>query len=526
MSLLSNYVNKQISNYINKEIETNYDPGAIMVRDEDYNKAENLIWYKARNGAELQRFYKTNYPMSGIVPPQSFYRKVKGKTPVIHVPFARLLTNTAVNLVFSEVPDLTVDTGNQKTSKELNDKITEILEENKFSRLCQDIGTYVSYSGAAAIKPIMDTDISENVILQVYPKEAFDIQKKYGRIREIIFKDFYTYDKEEYCLKSHYGIGYIHFELVKKNKEVALNSIPETEGLQDYIFVDSKGQPLKVLMAAYVDNNEEATSDYDGIIDLMETLDEIKSTELYIQRALKPRRSIPSTLCEIDKETGKTILPNDWDIEDHMIEIQDPEGVVKNMNETVFTSPDLTAYEEYAKDIIKNILNVVGLSQSTIGENDGGSNSSGLALNIREKASLRKRAALINRYDDCFKHLLKIMLMFTYGNVSGDKYISEDYDYDFMVDFSEYASPDFNDMVKTLAEAINAGLISQRYALEELYLDDIGEEGVEKMLQEIKGEKEEFMKQLTSKENPEENPEEEPEEEKKPEEEEEKKEDK
>ena len=41
-------------------------------------------------------------------------------------------------------------------------------------------------------------------------------------------------------------------------------------------------------------------------------------------------------------------------------------------------------------------------------------------------------------------------------------------------------------MINTMKTALEAGLVSQEYALKELYEDDIGEEGVAEMLAQIK----------------------------------------
>lgn len=481
MSIISNYIQKQVSNYINKECYS-VDPDAVLIRDEQYKLIENRIWYYAMNASEIEKFYKNNIPSQGLYDSQSFYHKVKGKYPRIHAPIPKIITDSTVNLCFSENPELTINTGDDVLDEDLNNLIKDIIKDNDGNKLFKTIGTMLSYSGAIALKPTIDMNISDYVILQPYAKEDVDVNKKYGRITEIIFKDYY----DQYVLKSYYGIGYINFKLFKGKDEVPLNTIEETANLTNIEFKDKSGRAVKALTAVYCENVS-GKSDYDGLIDLFEAYDETLSTIDYIQRAVTPKRSVPSSLCEIDRATGKAIIPDSWTIEDNVVEVQDPESTIKNINEIVFTNPGTDSYREYLSYLLKTILSAVSLSQSTIGWDDSGSNQSGEALNIREKASLRKRAALITLYDNFLEDLTKLMLMYTTAVVTKESVIvdSSYLDYDYFCTFSEYSSPTFDSMVNTLTAALQAGLISQTEAIKELYQDEMSPEEQEAMIAEI-----------------------------------------
>ena len=488
MSLLGNYVNKKISDYITKEFEIDVNPSAVIIRDEKYHELENRIWYSALDADEVEYFYKTNIPTGGIHQSNRFYNKVRGKMPRVHNATGSIITNAITSLVFSEKPDITVDSGNEKVNEELTQVIDDVVEENGGIRFFTDLANKVSYSGKAAIKFIIDKDVSDNVIFQVYPKEDFKVEKKYGRVTEIIFQDYY----DNYTLLSHYGLGYIKYELHKDGKPAKMEELPEVAGLKDMVFLDKSGKPIKELLGVYIENLNDR-SDYDGVIDKFIMLDEITSTMLYVQRSTKPKRGIPSGLCEIDTDSGKTIVPDSWDIDSTLLQVEDPEKKIQNMNELSFVSPDLASYRDLYTQTLKDVLNCVGLSPSTVGENDGGSNSSSLALNIREKASLRKRAALILIYTKALQDMAKLILQFNTANITESSVVFEDIDFDYAIDFSEYASPSFDDMVKTLAAALQAGLISQREAIKELYGDDMSEEDQEAMINEINGQRDAAM---------------------------------
>ena len=175
-------------------------------------------------------------------------------------------------------------------------------------------------------------------------------------------------------------------------------------------------------------------------------IDELKSTMLYIERSTKPKLGIPSGLCEIDIDTGKTVMPDSWDIDSTLLEVEDPEDKVKNMNTVSYTSPDMSQLLSLYNSTLKEILNTVGLSPNTLGiEDTSGANASSLALNIREHASLRKRATLILCYTKAFQELAKLILMYNGAIISNDRCIVEDVsNYEYTVDFSEYNNPTFD----------------------------------------------------------------------------------
>lgn len=487
MSLINNFFNKKISEYINREININIDPGSIVIKDEKFKELENRIWYDSSSANEIETFYKTNYPSGGLINGNEFYRKVRGKTPRIHVPVARIITDTTVNLVFSEMPKLTVETGNKKTNQILNDEISKTLNENESEDLFKKIGTMVSYSGACGIKLTIDKEFSDYIIAQPYPKEDLEICKKYGRVSKIKFIDYLD---DGYILKTIDEPGHRYFELYNKDgKLTELSRLEETSELHDWYLLDNDGKIINTMMSVYIENIN-GKSDYDGCIDLFQLMDEIKSSMNHIERSLKPKRSIPSSLCEIDRESGKKVIPDDWDREDTIVEVEDPESQIKNINEMSFNSPDLNSYQALYDRTFKDILNTVSLSESTLGNNDGGSDSSSLALNIREKSSLRKRATLITKYDKAFRQLTKLILLLNHATLLEDKMITEDFSkYDYFVDFSEYNSPSFDQMVEVLNKALSSGLISRREAIKELYEGEMSKEEQEKMLSEINEEK-------------------------------------
>ena len=477
MKLIDNYVESKVYNVLNKELGDDFfvAPSDVILSNEEFELLENKMWYYANNYKDLEYFYKTKMPqINEYVEDRTFYHSVKGKTPRVHVPLARNVTDTIVNLCFSETPGITVDTGNKVTNESYNKKLNAILNENDSTSLFKDFAANNSWSGAAAFKIILDKELSDNPIIQPYSKADIVVSKRAGRVYQIIFKDYFN----EYILFSIYGIGYVKFKLFKGKKEVPLDSIEETAGLKDYEIVDKNGMKLNHMLAVYMENNNEASSDYKGSIDLMIAADEVKSAILAIQRTLKPYVYYPSSVCSYDRTTKKTKKPDNWDQNEIIVEDnnanQDKSPVDSIKRD--FNSPSLNSYQDYYDRTVKDIYINTSLAESTITGYDGGSNSSGLALNIREKPSMRKRAALLTRFDKALGTLAEIVLELSNSELIDNKLAVKDLsNYKYYVNFSEYASPSFSDMIKDISLAKSSGLIDLHTALQELYGSDISD---------------------------------------------------
>lgn len=484
MGLIQNYVDKRVANFF-ENIDMKVDVTGKIYNDELYELQENRIWYKA-NKDTLLRFYKTTRRVNQLYPIQDFYRLVPGNIPIEHYPLADMITKTMVNLVFSEKPTITIQTGNQKTDKKLNEIIEEIYEDNKLSSLLQEAAELESYSGAVAFKPIIDTEFSEYPILMAYPKENIDVIRKYNRIQAILFKDYYSKNKKNYVLYTECGVGYIDYKLyeLSKNKkesrdEVSLNTLPETKGLKRVEFKDSKGVKLNQIMAVYKENKTNATSDYSGIIDDFQALDEIYSNMVNYIRKSKVMVYMPENMCK-KNEKGETVVPYDYHTDYTILYDSNPEGTKQEAKRDVIDIQNTIAgYRDAFNEVLKHAVLNTGLSLSSIGYDISGANSSGEALAIREKVSMRTRSEKIHRWDEALQQLTKLVLALYHHNVVGDNlYIEDMFKHDVLVSFAEYESPTFDSVVESLVAAKDGGLIDLDTALHRLWDGEYSEEEI------------------------------------------------
>lgn len=491
MGLIQDYVDKRVANFFdNIDLKTKIT-GKIY-NDDLYELQENRIWYKA-NKDTLLRFYKTTRRVNQLYPIQDFYRLTPGNIPIQHYPLADMITKTMVNLVFSEKPTIAFETGNQQRDEELNKILEEIYDDNNISSLIQNAAELESYSGAVAFKPVLDPDFSDYPIIMAYPKEDFEVIKKYNRIQGIIFKDYYKKDKKEYVLYTECGIGYITYKLYEMEKnsqegkdEVPLSTLPETKGLKPLKFRTSDGKPLRQLLAVYKENKTNATSDYSGIIDDFQALDEIYTNMVNYIRKSKVKVYMPENMCK-KNEKGETIVPFDYDSDYTILYDNNPEGTSQEAKRDVIDIQNtIVGYREAFNEVLKHAVLNTGLSLSSIGYDISGANASGEALAIREKVSMRTRSEKIRRWDEALQSLTRLVVALQSYTVVGDAiHIENMFDYNVLVSFAEYEEPTMDAIVEVLANTLEAGLIDRETALHRLWDDEYSNEEIEIMLKNI-----------------------------------------
>lgn len=491
MGLIQDYVDKRVANFFDN-IDLKQKITGKIYNDELYELQENRIWYKA-NKDTLLRFYKTTRRNNQLYPIQDFYRLTPGNIPIQHYPLADMITKTMVNLVFSEKPTIAFETGNQKRDKELNKMLEEIYDDNNIASLIQNAAELESYSGAVAFKPVLDPDFSDYPIIMAYPKEDFEVVKKYNRIQGIIFKDYYKKGNDEYVLYTECGIGYITYKLHKMSKngeetknEVPLKTLPETAGLKPLKFRTSDGKPLRQLLAVYKENKTNATSDYSGIIDDFQALDEIYTNMVNYIRKSKVKVYMPENMCK-KTEKGETVVPNDYDSDYTILYDNNPEGTQQEAKRDVIDIQNtIVGYREAFNEVLKHAVLNTGLSLSSIGYDISGANASGEALAIREKVSMKTRSEKIKRWDEALQELSRLVLALQTYNVVGDSVVVENmFDYNVLVSFAEYEAPTMDAIVEVLANTLEAGLIDRETALHRLWDDEYSQEEIEIMLKNI-----------------------------------------
>lgn len=488
------------------EEATNYKEMPEL-QDKMYSMLQNKILYEASSGLELVRFYQRVKPKDNLAfKANQFYNVAfknifedgeKGhiKITPIHVDLPNQISKIMCKLVFPARPTFMI-TGKQESEDEEKELLLEeMLNDNEFDTFIQDAAEKASYSGAIAIKFNIDKSESDYPIMEVYPKEDIEIYKKYGnRVHAIIFKDYYRANKKRYCLYSIYGKGFIDYKLylVAKDvftikKEVPLTELEETKDLKPIKFVNKDGTECNKVLALYMENRPGAKSDYHGAVDEFLSLDEIRSNLILYLRTAKIKQYFHDNMV-IEDEDGKLRIPDSYDTDNVIIRDSNPNWTESEIKrDIVDINNSVQGYKAAFEDILLQCLTTVGLSPSTVGFDPAGANSSGLALEIRERTTLHTREEKCQRWRDALINMVELLFIYNNMEVVGENYVvtNELEDNSISISFAEYGRS-ITELVDDLIKRLDAKLIDLVTAYEKLY-PDLSEEERMAMIEAAEG---------------------------------------
>jgi len=503
MGLLDRPIAKAINKYLenNDEVllKTPKDAYelAVYIDQEWYQKLFKVLYIG--NMDNIIRFFKTVLPRKyPFIRLNYFWRIQHPKLNMLHYDLPNIVSKTMANVLFSNPPSIKLS--DETSTKELAD----ILNENQFDSLLQKSAEYESYSGKIAFKPIIDKSFSQYPLLMVYPSEDFEVIKRYDKPYEIIFRDIYDKgNNARYVLFTHCKRGKIEYKLFSGNsdanmKEVPLDTIDETSGLQDITFYYENGKAYDKIPCLYKENNGNGISDYMHIVDDCSAIDEVYTNLVDFIRKARIKTYIPESFLKEDTK-GNRLLSTDYDTDEMVLYDALPEGTTQEAKRDVVKLDDsIQGYKDAFNNILARTLSTVGLSPATIGmHDDSGSNESALALSIREGTTLRTREAKIKKWNQTLKDMAILLLQLYKCNIGNDGavYLKEYDANDIEIIFPKYESGSYLERVQTLKEALDAGLISKELALKDLY-PALSDKSIEDLLADI--DKDDLQKLINS----------------------------
>ena len=308
--------------------------------------------------------------------------------PRHHYPLPKAISNAMGSLLFSNTPEIVVETGDKESNVLYQEKIDEINEVNDILSLLQHAAQLQSYSGGVALRINIDTTLTDVPLISIYPKEQYYEHKKYG---QTIYVDFYDDYEDGYRLISRYGRGYISYNLLHNDTPVSLDSHPQTQGLKDVAFqMRGTDSLINIVFAVCIPNKADGSSDYSGLVSSFQALDEAYSSFVSYIRDTKTNTFITEDIAP-KGANGDMRRLNKFD---NTVVILDNAGMDSKSSvinrDTV--EVNITGYRQSFETIREAILTTVGVSPGTLGIEFAGANTSGEALNIRERASARTRS--------------------------------------------------------------------------------------------------------------------------------------
>jgi len=494
---------KAIINVLSPVVFNEYEELLVQENRAFYSGDEGII----ANFYEIVLNHQSNDPRE-----QWFWKRAPNTTIRIHTPIPATISKVMKDLLFSGGYDIGLDIANdeqdmidtektdekkeketkrEQESKEKLLRLESILKINKASTKFKKGAEQESWSGHIAFKIIFDPDFIDAPLFEVYPRDRIEIVKKHTLTQQITFFDFYTVEEREYRLRSIYGKGFVKHELEVKRKDssnwdsVDVDTIPQTSGLKDYVFLDSESNPLDIVLAidkpnALPNNIDQESgygrSDYAGLAGEFNNIDETISSKALAIRKTKVRDFISDDLLPKDRLTGQRGTRNDFD--NNIISLK---GDIADKDKKLQTEQPKFDAEGYIKSFQQDlavILSRLGINASTIGLETASADASGESIREREKSSLRTRDDKIELWTEMFDELLsKIMLLddnrdsVSKGEKGNSIVFSDMTNYDISFEFKDYIVSTLEQRIKTMAEAITGKVADISKAVDEVWQD-------------------------------------------------------
>lgn len=425
---------------------------------------KNAVWYRG-DAYELEQLAKQDAETSRNDKYKFWAANASAGLEMrkVHTGLPALIVRTLSAIVLNDF--LGIDFDSEAEGAQVQAEIwDDIADENNFEDLLKRATQETLVKGDGAFKISIDTSISKYPILQFYPAERIEVEKKHGRLFEIVFKTAYKHGNNDFILCEHYGRGYIKSELYNKGAQVPLNSIPQTETTPELITFDKEiilGHVLRVYDSAKYAGR--GGSIYDGKLDAFDALDEVWSQWLDAVRAGRAKTYIPDILLPRDPETGVILKPNPFDCRF----ISSGSNMTENAKNQIYTDQPIIQTDSYLVSFSSALdLCLQGvISPSTLGI-DTKKLDNAEAQREKEKTTLYTRDAIINALSETVPEVVKACIdaYFILNKTAGDAV-------GVTMSFGEYANPSFESQVETVSKARTGGIMSIEASIEELYGD-------------------------------------------------------
>lgn len=439
--------------------------------DYNANAAKNRIWYRG-SAEELSELYK-QLPCDKT----AFWKAVPTKgmeIRKIHTGLPKLIVDVLTNVVLSDMNDIDIP-------EKFKDVWEKTEEENSFPELLSNALAQTLYIGDGAFKISVDKDISKYPIVEFYPGDRIEINRKRSRVFEIVFNSEFRHKGAFYNLREVYGYGYVNYELYKGESLVPLTALPQTAELKSVVFDNSviMAVPFKIFASQYYEGRGQSIYD-GGKTDSFDTLDEAWSQWMYAVRMSRPKELLPPNFVPRNPFTGEPLAPSSFDNIFITGEGAMPENGVSKPELIQPTIP----YDSYLNTYITALdLCLQGIiSPSTLGI-DNKKLDNAEAQREKEKTTLYTRNKIVQAMQKALPKLID-----TVFKVYSIMYENPTEDIKVTVPFGEYANPSFESQVETVGKGRTQGIMSVEACVDELYGDTKTEEWKAAEVERIKSE--------------------------------------
>ena len=381
-------------------------------------------WYSGDPNTLIE-VYKSMVGLSYGTQKESFWaRKADNGMVKMHVPLASDIVSTSADLLFSELPEIVIpeaEDGSASDATDAQDRLDKIVEESGLaSRLIEAAETCAALGGVFLV-PTWDKEITNFPILAVNQADNAIPEFRWGILTAVtFFRTIYSDESYVYRHLERHEKGKIYHGLYKGTKtelgkQVPLDTFEATAGLKPEIDTGFPG-----LMVRYIPNMKPnrrfrgspfGQSDYAGIEQLMDSLDEIYSSWMRDIRLARARIIVPESFLDVAETADGKKVPY-FDMDQSIFTALSIDPVTAKEAGITMQQFDIRAdkHQQSAYELIERIVAHAGYSPQTFGLKTEGKAEAATALNIRERKTYITRQKKWKYWKNALEDVLEMML--------------------------------------------------------------------------------------------------------------------
>ena len=339
-----------------------------------------------------------------------------------------------------------------------------MAEDNDFKALVGQAITDTLVSADGAFKVSIDSEVSDQPLLEFWPADRVEYERKRGRIVAVVFVSLYEQDNgKKYTLRERYAPGCVTYELYDSDGNPReLVDLPELAGLRDAYYGGDfmLAVPLEFFKSSRYPGR--GRSIYDNKIDAFDALDEVVSQWIDAIRAGRVLRYIPDNMVPRNFENG-TMTSLSYFTSNFVVTAGSGKETVQDKMEMQQAEINYDAFVASYSAALDMCLQGI-MSPATLGV-DVGKMASADAQREKKDVTGYTRNAITDALERVLPQVAVVMLMaddLMQGRAAGVYELPT-------VSFGEYGAPDFDSRVQTLATARTAGLMSLEAMVDELW---------------------------------------------------------
>ncbi len=352
----------------------------------------------------------------------SFWNRA-GKAKV-HVPIAADIASASADLLFGNPPRCRVyDDENDTLVEQKQDRLDEILRNSGFESLVQEAAETATVTGDVYLKCNWDQNTLTFPTIDFVGGDDAVPEYRFGQLKCVHFFTEIKSDRQTgkvWRLYERYEQGRITSMVFLGEYSMLGTALPEAMeayGIQEETVVPGGG-----MMAVHIPNNkpsrvrktEYGRSEFEGMRDMLDSLDEVYSSWMRDIRLAKSRLIVPAEFLRRRPNFGNEGSEGRYTYEfDEDVETLVALDIANDSEMKITPSQFAIRAEEHAKTaeaLVRNIISMCGYSPQTFGLDIQGQASSGTALLIREKKSFSLRNKKLNYWSMPLEHFLTAVL--------------------------------------------------------------------------------------------------------------------